>query len=152
MLPIPWYLGTNKGEEGRGPALIAPVKGNILIDAIDLEKAQKEDGALQMVSTWFDENTGKIQENKIDKTEFDSVHTDVIQLYKVRKQLRLLTTAENVRLIFLLEDEFESDPIHGLVIPPSHRYQAIGAVHVREHWGVQRTTEQVKLKFYWPNR
>jgi len=150
IVPIPWYLGTNKGEEGRGPPLIAPVKGNILIDSIDLEKAQKEDGALQMVSTWFDENTGKIQEDKIDKTEFDSVHTDVLQLYKVRKQLRLLTTANNVRLVFLLEDEFESDPIHRLVVPPSHRYQAIGAVHVKEHWGVQRTTEQVKLKFYWP--
>ena len=66
IVPVPWYLGTNKSEEGRGPALIAPVKGNILIDAIDLEKAQKEDGALQMVSTWFDEKTGKIQENKID--------------------------------------------------------------------------------------
>ena len=135
---MPWHLETNKGKEGRGPALIVSVKGKILIDALDLSKAQEEDGALQMVRTWFDENTGKIQENKIDKTEFDSVHTDVIQLYKVRKQLRLLTTAKNVRLIFLLEDEFENDPIHRLVIPPSHRYQAIGAVHVKEHWGVQK--------------
>jgi len=104
-----------------------------------------------MVRTWFDEETGKIKESKIDTSEFDSVHSDVLQLYKVRNQLRLTDKgSENVRLIILLEDEFERDPLHRLVIPPSHRYQAIGAVHMKEHWGVQRTTEQVKLRFYWP--
>ena len=33
-----------------------------------------------------------------------------------------------------------------IVIPPSHRYQAI---HGREQWGVQRT-QQIKQYFYWP--
>ena len=95
VVPVPWHLGTNKGEEGRGPALIASVKGKIIIDALDLSKAQQEDGALQMVRTWFDEDTGKIKESRIDTTEFDSVHSDVLQLYKVRKQLRLTEISES---------------------------------------------------------
>ena len=37
-----------------------------------------------------------------------------------------------------------------IVIQPSHRYQALLAEHVREHWGVQRTTQQVKEHFFWP--
>ena len=72
---MPWHLGTNKGEEGRGPALIGTVKGKILIDALDLHRAQEEDGALQMVRTWFDEKSGKITDNKINTTEFDSVQS-----------------------------------------------------------------------------
>ena len=36
------------------------------------------------------------------------------------------------------------------MIPPSHLYQAMMAVHAVEHWGVQRTTHQVKQVFYWP--
>ena len=36
------------------------------------------------------------------------------------------------------------------MIPPSHRYQALLTVHVREHCGVQQTTQQVKEHFYWP--
>ena len=37
-----------------------------------------------------------------------------------------------------------------IVIPPSHRYQALLSVHVHEHWGVQGTTQQVKEHFFWP--
>ena len=43
VVPVPWHLGTNKGEEGRGPALIASVKGKIIINALELSKAQQED-------------------------------------------------------------------------------------------------------------
>ena len=50
----------------------------------------------------------------------------------------------------MLEDEFEAEPRIRVVIPPSHRYQAMLAVHVREHWGVQRTIQQVQKVFYWP--
>ena len=39
-------------------------------------------------------------------------------------------TTSKTRLIYLLEDEFESEPKIRIVIPPSHRYQAMLAVHV----------------------
>ena len=70
----------------------------------------------------------------------------------VRKQLKLTDnkTTSKTRLIYLLEDEFESEPKIRIVIPPSHRYQAMLAVHVQEHWGVQRTMQQVQMVFYWP--
>ena len=81
----------------------------------------------------------------------DSVHEDVLQLYKIRKQLRLTdnNTTSTTRLIFLLEDEFETKPKMRLVIPPSHRYQTILAVHIQEHWGEQQTMKQVREIFYW---
>ncbi len=65
------------------------------------------------------------------------------------KQLRLTdeSTTNSARLVYLLEDEFGLNPKMRVVIPPSHRYQALLAVHVREHWGVQRTTQQVREHF-----
>jgi hypothetical protein len=119
---------------------------------VDLEKAQTEDSAIQMVRSWFNLKTGKIDENKIDTSTFGEVHEDVLQLYKVRKQLRLTNgnTTSSTRLVYLLENKFDSNPRMRIVIPPSHRYQALLAVHVREHWGVQRTTQQVKEHFFWP--
>jgi hypothetical protein len=73
----------------------------------------------------------EINKNKIDTSVFDTVHEDVLQLYKVRKQLRLM----DARLIYLLDNEFDSNPLMRIVVPPSHRYQALLAVHVSEHWG-----------------
>ena len=140
------------GSEGRGPALICNIQGKIGLDQKDLEKAQAEDGALQLVRSWFNETTGKIGDKKIDTSEFEGLHSDVIQLYKVRSQLRLSdkSSTGDVRLVYLLEDEFEPEPRNRLVIPPSHHYQAMTAVHAVQHWGVQRTTQQVKQVFYWP--
>ena len=91
-----------------------------MLDQFDLEKAQNEDCALTMVRSWFNETTGKIDERKIDMSEFDCVHGDVLQMYKVRKQLRLTEkkTTSKTRLIYLLEDEFESEPKIRIVIPP----------------------------------
>ena len=105
---------------------------------------QDEDSALQMVKSWFNLNTGKIDENKIDTSVFDTVHDDVLQLYKGRKPIRLTdaTVTNTASLIFLIENEFDSNPHMRIVFPPSHRYQLL-AVHVQEHWGVQRTTQQV---------
>ena len=99
-------MATANGIEGRGLPLIGAVKGKIVLDQFDLEKAQNEDGALTMVRSWFNETTGKIDEKKIDTSEFDSVHGDVLQLYKVRKQLRLTDkkTTSKTRLIYLLEE------------------------------------------------
>lgn len=110
-----------------------------MLDQTDLEKAQHDDRALNMVRTWFNKTTGKIDEKKIDTTEFDSLHNNVLQLNKVRNQLRLTdnNTTSTTRLIYLLENELETKPMIRVVIPPSHRYQAILAIHVKEHWGVQ---------------
>ena len=55
--------------------------GKILIDQVNLEKAQNEDSSLQMVKSWFNTQTGKIDENKIDTSVFDTVHENVLQLY-----------------------------------------------------------------------
>jgi len=139
IIQPPWHLAGTRADEGRGPPLIGTFKGKILIDQVDLEKAQNEDSALLMVKSWFNLNTGKIDEKKIDTSTFDDVHDDVLQLYKVRKQLRLTdaNTTSSTRLVYLLEDEFGSNPRMRIVIPPSHRYQALLAVHIREHWGVQ---------------
>ena len=100
-----------------------------------------------MVKSWFNLETGKI-----NTSIFDKVHDDVLQLYRVRKQLRLTdaNTTNSTRLVYLLENEFDSNPRMRIVIPPSHRYQALLAVHVCEHWGVQQTTQQVKERFFWP--
>ena len=78
----PWHLSGARAEEGSGPPLIGTFKGKILIDQVDLDKAQNEDSALQMVRSWFNFKTGKIDEKKIDTSVFDEVHDDVLQLYK----------------------------------------------------------------------
>jgi hypothetical protein len=152
IVELPWHLATANGIEGRGPPLIGTIQGKIGIDQNDLEKAQIDDGALNLVRSWFNEKTGKIDDKKIDTEEFEGLHNDVVQLYKVRKQLRLTkkSSTNQAELIYLLEDEFEAEPRHRIVIPPSHRYQALLAVHAHEHWGVQRTMQQVRLVFYWP--
>ena len=149
---LPWHLATSHGSEGRGPALICNIQGKIGLDQKDLEKAQVEDGSLQLVRSWFNETTGKIEDKNIDTSGFEGLHSDVIQLYKVRSQLRLSdkSSTGDVRLVYLLEDEFEPEPRYRFVIPPSHRYQAMTVVHAVQHWGVQRTTQQVKQVFYWP--
>ena len=148
----PWHLSGARADESSGPSLIGNFQGKIVIDQVDLEKAQTEDSAIQMVRSWFNLKTGKIDENKIDTSTFNEVHEDVLQLYKVRKQLRLTDekTTSSSRLVYLLENEFEANPLVRIVVPPSHRYQALLAVHVREHWGVQRTTQQVRQHFFWP--
>ena len=86
-----------------------------------------------MVKSWINSKTGRIDENKIDTSVFDTVYYDVLQLYKVRKQLRLTdaTTTNSARLIFLIENELDSNPHMKIVVPPSHWYQALLAVHVR---------------------
>ena len=97
-------MATANGIEGRRLPLIGTIQSKIILDQTDLETDQKEDGTLNMVRSWFNVNTGKIDENKIDTTEFDSVHDDLLQLYKVRKQLRLTdkNTISATRLVYLL--------------------------------------------------
>ena len=97
----PLAFGYCKRNRGAWLPLIGALKGKIVLDQVDLEKAQNEDGALIIVRSWFNETTGKIDDKKIDTSEFDSVHGDVLQLYKVRKQLRLTDkkTTSKTRLI-----------------------------------------------------
>ena len=64
IVQLPWRLATANGIEGRGPPLIGAMKGKIVLDQVDLEKAQNEDGALTMVRSWFNKTTGKIDEKK----------------------------------------------------------------------------------------
>ena len=89
--PLPWKKVNYQRKQNK-----------IVLDQVDLEKAQKEDGTLHMVRTWFNETTGKVEDKKIDTSEFESVHEDVLQLYKVRKQLRLTDnkTTSKTRLIY----------------------------------------------------
>ena len=150
IIQPPWHLAGSRSDEGRGPPLIGTFKGKILIDQVDLEKAQNEDSAMLLVKSWFNSNTGKIDEKKIDTSTFEDVHDDVLQLYKVRKQLRLTdeSTTNSARLVYLLEDEFGSNPKMRIVIPHSHRYQALIAVHAHKHLGVQQTMQPVKKVLY----
>ena len=53
---------------------------------------------------------------------------------------------KKVVLIFLLDAE----PMMRIVVPPSHRYQALLAVFAHGYWRVQHTMQQVKKIFYWP--
>ena len=73
-----------------------------------------------MVRSWFNLKTGKVEKKKIDTSVFDEVHDDVLQLYKVRKQLRLTNanTTNSTRLVYLLENEFDANPRMRIVIPP----------------------------------
>ena len=115
----PWHLSGTRAEEGSEPPLIGTFKGKILVDQVDLEKAQNEDSVLQMVKSWFNFKTGKIEEKKIDTSTFNEVHDDVLQLYKVRKQLRLTdeTTADSARLVYLIENKFDTNPRMRIVVP-----------------------------------
>ena len=74
-------------------------------------------------------------DRNIDTIEFETLNSDVLQLYNVRKQLRIKDekVTKQARLLYLLEDEFETNPIMRIVIPPSHRYQAMLSVHAHKH-------------------
>ena len=83
----------------------------------------------------------------------DEVYSVVKQLYTIRKQIRLMESTDQVkvRLLCLVEEMYTSTPMYRLIVPLSHRYRAMLTVHTANNWGVQRTTEEVKQKFYWPN-
>ena len=137
-----------RADEGRGTPLIGTFKGKILIDQVDLEKAQNEDRALRMVKSWFNIKTGKIKENKIDTLIFNTVHEDVLQLYKVRKQLRLTdaSTTNSTRLLYLLENELDSNPRMRIVpqVPRSARCTCPRTLGSTTYYTTGKRT------FFWP--
>ena len=49
IVELPLQLAGAKGIEGRGPPLIGALQGKIVIDQYDLEKAQLNNGALNLV-------------------------------------------------------------------------------------------------------
>ena len=81
MVQPPWHLSGARADQGSGPLLIGTFKGKILIDQVDLEKAQNDNpnGKILVRHT----KKGKVNENKIDTSVFNTVHEDVLQLYKV---------------------------------------------------------------------
>ena len=80
QIELPWHLSGNNSMEGRGPPLIGAIQGKIAIDQYDLEKAQIEDGSISLVKSWFNKNTGKVDDKNIDTEEFETLHSDVLQL------------------------------------------------------------------------
>ena len=88
-----------------------------------------DDGSISLVKSWFNKNTGKVDDKNIDTEEFETLHSDVLQLYKVRKQLRITDkqVTKQARLLYLLEDEFETNPIMRIVVPLSHRFRPCSA-------------------------
>ena len=57
---------------------------------------------MHLVRSWINENTGKIKNRKINTEELEGVHSDVIQMYKIRKHLRLKnkSTTNEARLVY----------------------------------------------------
>ena len=88
-----------------------------------------------MVRSWFDKITGKVDNKKINTNELKTFPSNVLQLNKVRKQLRITDekVTKKAKLINLLKDKFEAAQMTRIVVPPSHRYQALLAVH-HKHW------------------
>ena len=138
--------------ECEGPPMIASNKGIINIDADNLYKAQCTDGVLMTIKSWIDKYTGEVDDKKINLQEMNELHEEVKQMYTVRKQFKLMETSDRikVRLLCLVEDKYTNSPVYRLVVPPTHRYQAMLMIHAPNHWGVQCTTEEIKQRFYWP--
>ena len=132
--------------ECEGPPMIASNKGIINIDADNLYKAQCTDGVLMTIKSWIDEYTGEVDDKKINLQEPEELYQEVKQMYTVRKQFKLMETSDRikVRLLCLVKDKYTNSPVYRLVVPPTHRYQAMLMIHAPNHWGVQRTTEEIK--------
>ena len=58
------------GIEGSGPPLIGTIQCKIGIDQYDLQKSQTENGALNLVRSWFNHNTDKVNDKKINTEEY----------------------------------------------------------------------------------
>ena len=85
--------------------------------------------------------------------DMDELHSEVKQLNTVRKQIKLMESTDQVqvRLLCLVEGKYTNSPVYRLIVPPTYWYQAILMIQSPNHWGVKRTTEEVKQKFYWPS-
>ena len=112
----------------------------------DLYRAQSTNGVLMTIKSWINEYSGEVVDKNIDMQE-------VKQLYTVRKPIKLMESTDQVkvRLLCLTEGKYTNSPVYRLNVPPSYWYQAMLMIHKANHWGVQRTTEDVRQIFYWDN-
>ena len=69
-------------------------------------------------------------------------------MYSVRKQIKLMEFTDQVKviLLYLVEGKYTTSLVYRLIVPPSHRFQAMLMVRTANHWSVQTTTEEVKQK------
>ena len=72
--------------EYSGPPIIVFVQGKKGVDSADLYRAQGKDGVLQLVKSWIDKNTGKVNNRHNNLEEMEEQHMEVDQFYNVRKQ------------------------------------------------------------------
>ena len=72
--------------EYSGPPIIVFVQGKKGVDSADLYRAQGKDGVLQLVKSWIDKNTGKVNNRPNNLEEMEEQHMEVEQFYNVRKQ------------------------------------------------------------------
>ena len=78
------------------PPLNASVQGKIGVDAADLCRAQGKDGVRQLVKSWIDKNTGKVDNKQINLEELEEWHMELKQFYNERKQIQLMQTSPQV--------------------------------------------------------
>ena len=131
MVEFSWNLAGYNGLESSGPPMIAYNKGIININADDLYKAQSTDGVLMTIKSWINEYSGEVDDKNIDRQEMAELHSEVKQLYTVRKQIKLMESRDQVkvRLLCLVEGKYTNSLVYRLIVPPSHRYQAMLMVH-----------------------
>ena len=103
------------------------------------------------IKSWINEYSGEVDDKNITMQEIAELHSEVKQLYTVRKQIELMESTDQVkvRLLCLIEGKYTNSPVYRLIVPLTHRYQAILMIHTPNHWGVQRTTDKVRQQFYW---
>ena len=101
VVELLWNLAVYNGMECRGPSVIAYNKGMINIDTDDLYRAQSTDRALMTIKSWINE----VDDKNINMQEMAELHSEVKQLYTVRKQIKLMESTDQVkvRLLCLIE-------------------------------------------------
>ena len=134
--------------------IVSAYKGIINIDADNLYRAQCTDSVMMTIRSWINEYTGEVDDKNINMQEMEELHAEVKQMYTVRKQIKLMEASDQmkVRLLCLVEGKYTNSPVYRLIVPPTHRYQAMLMIHALKLWGVQRTTDEVRQCFYWPGR
>ena len=122
MVELPWNIAGYKGMECSVLPMIAKNKGMINIDADDLYRAQSTDGVLMTIKLWINEYLGEVDDKNINMQEMAELHSEVKQLYTVRKQIKLMrfTDQVKVRLLCLIECKNTNSPVYRLIVPPTH--------------------------------
>ena len=61
----------------------------------------------------INKDTGEVDDKKINMQEMEELHSEVKQLYAVRKQIKLMESTEQVkvRLLCLVEGKYTNSPV-----------------------------------------